>query len=175
MKLKGVAFMITTALAGYAGVDNNPKDFSGECEVFLTGVGSTSYAGCRFVDTLSTAGPGFNNAFEIRVGHTIDFHVSPVARYADYVSVSCLPDGAMLVSSVLLGVIHIVPYSDELKKMFRGVAYEVRPQNVSIVNVGPGEFTIRIDEPCEDFNGVVPSVNWVLRFMSAQKEKGRAH
>jgi hypothetical protein len=109
---------------------------------------------------------GYNNRFRVVLASApgdISF-----ARSAMFVKCESLADGRMKIIAPLWGTITMLPFSGEIRSyMIRAAGvYEVRPQNLAVLPDVGGAYAVVIDEPQGDFNGHVPSQEWIARHVS---------
>lgn len=165
---------VTTAFAAapnfpHDGPEDSPRQFHARCVGEIFGIPVSGP--CMSQDM---AANGYNNRFRLVLSYSKG--LEPYPRFADYVKCSAESSGYMTISSPLLGSIAVYPSDGSIRAGIAGNKgqYEVRPQNVTLNKLPGGGLEILIDEPQADFNGRLPSRDWIERNIDAFSKMSHA-
>jgi hypothetical protein len=167
--MKPVYLILIAAVSACA--TDSASHFRADCTVSV--LGHASFQSLCSVDDMP--GPGLNNRFRIVIKNAEG--ISPMDRIADYVAAAATANGHLQVSAILVGFIDVRPLDPDIRftMMSSAPGYEVRAQNVAMTYLEDGSLQILIDEPCPDFNGKLPSPEWVSRHHDAYLQRSHAH
>ena len=165
--MKPLILLFASLLMGQPPIDALTH-FEATCKVEHYGVAIS--VRCRLDDESSV---GYWNRWKITLYGAPPIHLTQ-PRIADWIREEVTNEGSLLHTSSLWGSIDVFPINMSIRDYFRrvwasngGMAFETRPQNVTVTKTNGG-FVILFDEPSSETNGVsTPTSAWMARYQDS--------